>query len=85
MATREEAHSTRGRANTLRLAMAGRPGIEIVGEAASGPETLDACSRLRPDVLVLDLVLPGLHGFEVVRRLRREEPKPAAKKESREC
>lgn len=58
----------------LRLAMAGRPDIEIVGEAASGPETLDACSRLGPDVLVLDLVLPGLHGFEVVRRLRKEQP-----------
>ena len=58
----------------LRLAMAGRPGIEIIGEAADGPETLDACTRLRPDVLVLDLVLPGLHGFEVVRRLRQEKP-----------
>jgi two-component system response regulator NreC len=58
----------------LRLAMAGRSGIEIVGEAADGPETLDACTRLRPDVLVLDLVLPGLHGFEVVRRLRQEKP-----------
>jgi DNA-binding NarL/FixJ family response regulator len=58
----------------LRLAMRGRPGIEIIGEAATGPETLDACRRLQPDVLVLDLVLPGLHGFEVVRRLRREKP-----------
>lgn len=57
----------------LRLAVAGHPGIEIVGEAADGRGTLDACRRLRPDVLVLDLVLPGLHGFEVVRRLRQEK------------
>ncbi len=58
----------------LRLVMAERSDIEIVGEAADGPETLAVCRRLRPDVLVLDLVLPGLHGFEVVRRLRQEEP-----------
>lgn len=59
----------------LRLAMAGRPAIEIVGETADGRQTLDACTTLRPDVLVLDLGLPGLHGFEVVRRLRREKPR----------
>ena len=58
----------------LRVAMAGHPDIEIVGEATTGPETLDACSQLRPNGLVLDLVLPGLHGFEVVRRLRQEQP-----------
>ena len=44
--------------------------IEVVGEAASGPEALALVERLRPDLLVLDLALPGLPGIEVCRQVR---------------
>jgi DNA-binding NarL/FixJ family response regulator len=44
-------------------------GFEVVGEAADALSALDAVGRLRPDVVVLDIKLPDLDGFEVARRL----------------
>ena len=42
-------------------------------QAASGPETLQMAFEVRPSVVVMDLSLPGLDGFEVARRLRQDE------------
>jgi DNA-binding NarL/FixJ family response regulator len=44
-------------------------GFEVVGEAADALSALDAVRRLRPSVVVLDVQLPDLDGFEVARRL----------------
>lgn len=44
-------------------------GTDIVGEAANGVEALKAAGELSPDVLFLDVQMPGLTGFEVARRL----------------
>jgi DNA-binding NarL/FixJ family response regulator len=55
----------------IRLACRDKPNLEVVGEAASGPEALEACRISEPDVVVLDLILPVLDGFEVVRQLRK--------------
>jgi DNA-binding NarL/FixJ family response regulator len=49
-----------------------RQGFRVVGEAADGESALDAARRLRPDVLLLDVQLPDIDGFEVTRRLLRE-------------
>jgi len=46
---------------------------EVVAECASGPEALDAVRRLRPDLLFLDVQMPGLDGFEFLRALGPEE------------
>lgn len=43
--------------------------MEVVGEAESGAEALDAVSRLGPDLMILDVELPGLNGIELVRRI----------------
>jgi DNA-binding NarL/FixJ family response regulator len=56
----------------IRLGCEDRPQIEVVGEAGTGDEALEASERLKPDVVVLDLVMPGFDGFEVIRRLRHE-------------
>src|SRR5215471_10761250 len=44
-------------------------GVDVVGTADNGIEAVDAISRLRPDVVFLDIQMPGLTGFEVARRL----------------
>ena len=50
-----------------------RPGTsyEIVAEGGTGQEAVDLCTRHAPDLLVLDVVLPGFNGVEVLGRLRR--------------
>jgi DNA-binding LytR/AlgR family response regulator len=46
-------------------------GVEIVGEAENGASALEKISRHRPDLVLLDLQMPGMGGIEVVRNLRR--------------
>jgi two-component system, NarL family, nitrate/nitrite response regulator NarL len=50
------------------------PGFAVVGEAGSGPEGLAAALELRPDVVVLDISLPGESGIQTAARLRIEAP-----------
>lgn len=47
---------------------------EVVGEAADGLEAISQAHRLRPDVAIVDISMPGLNGIEVVRRLHAELP-----------
>ena len=42
--------------------------IEVVGEAGDGPQALELIEKLRPDVMLLDLTMPGLSGFEEIGR-----------------
>src|SRR5690349_17844231 len=44
-------------------------GVEIVGQAGNGLEALTAIERLQPDLVFLDVQMPGLTGFEVARRM----------------
>jgi DNA-binding NarL/FixJ family response regulator len=48
------------------------PEFEIVGAVKDGPAALDAVRALRPDVVVLDISMPGMSGLEVAGRLRRD-------------
>ena len=50
------------------------PGFMAVGEAASGEEALDAVARLAPQLVLLDVRMPGLDGIEVARRLADTHP-----------
>src|ERR1700721_3926099 len=60
----------------LQSVFADHPQITIVGKAPDGEQGLNLYRSLQPDVVVLDLRLPGMSGFEVIARLRKE-PKPA--------
>jgi two-component system LytT family response regulator/two-component system response regulator LytT len=44
-------------------------GVEVVGQAANGVEAIEALERLRPDLVFLDIQMPGLSGFEVARHV----------------
>jgi DNA-binding NarL/FixJ family response regulator len=58
----------------LRALLAREPDLRLVGEAAEGLEALRLAERLRPDVLVLDLMMPGLNGLDVARQVARRSP-----------
>lgn len=49
-------------------------GVEVVNQSGNGPEALNAVGRLGPDLVFLDVQMPGLTGFEVARRLTDREP-----------
>ena len=49
-------------------------GIEIVGEAASGEEAVDLVIRLKPDIVMMDVQMPGIGGLEATRRCLRAHP-----------
>jgi DNA-binding NarL/FixJ family response regulator len=51
-------------------------GFDVVGEAADGTSAFDAVRELRPDVVLLDVQLPDVDGFEVARRLAAEPDVP---------
>ncbi len=48
--------------------------IEVVGEAADGTEAIEACRRLRPDLVLMDIAMPGLGGLEATLQIRKELP-----------
>jgi DNA-binding NarL/FixJ family response regulator len=53
----------------LRVVIDRRDGLAVVGEAADGEEAVAAAVRLRPDVVVMDVRMPGVSGVEATRRL----------------
>jgi DNA-binding NarL/FixJ family response regulator len=58
----------------IRSLVSGMDGVEVVGTAAEGHETLRLAETLRPDVVLLDIGMPGLNGLEVAERLHRFDP-----------
>ena len=61
----------------LRAILDGADGIEVVGEAGDGAEALLQAAQLRPDVVVMDLRMPGVDGVEATRRMR-TDPRTAS-------
>jgi two-component system response regulator NreC len=59
---------------SFRLLLDAEPDFHVLGEAASGLETIELALRLRPDVLLVDLMMPELNGIEVARRIKKQLP-----------
>lgn len=60
----------------LRAILNAVPEFRLIGEASDGLEAVRLVERLKPDVLVLDLSMPGLDGLEVARQVTRRPPRP---------
>lgn len=50
------------------------PGIEVAGEAHNGREAIAEVARLRPDIVLMDLAMPGLDGPEIIRTIDLHHP-----------
>ena len=58
----------------LRAVLDLREGVEVVGEARNGDEAVERAAELRPDVVLLDLTMPGKDGLAALPELRRSAP-----------
>jgi len=58
----------------LRALLGYHDDIEIVGEAGNGTEALELVGELRPDVVLMDIAMPGLNGIEATRLIREQYP-----------
>ncbi len=60
--------------NGLRALLFSASDMELVGEAATGAEAIRLAERLQPDVILMDISMPGLHGIEATRRILAVSP-----------
>jgi two-component system chemotaxis response regulator CheB len=60
----------------FRLALAADPALSIVGVAADGAQAVVLAEELRPDVIVMDVIMPTMDGYEATRRIMERVPTP---------
>jgi DNA-binding NarL/FixJ family response regulator len=60
----------------LVILLADLVGVELVGQAGNGAEVISAIQRLKPDVVILDIHMPGNSGFEVLQNIKQGQAAP---------
>jgi two-component system, NarL family, response regulator NreC len=61
----------------LRMLLEAEPDVEIVGEVGSGEEALQAVKTLQPDIVLMDVAMPGMGGIDATRRIKEAHPNTA--------
>lgn len=61
----------------LRMLFSAEPEVEIIGEASSGEEAVTAVQSLQPEVVLMDVAMPGIGGIEATRRIKAAHPQVA--------
>ncbi|MEO6517589.1 MAG: LytTR family DNA-binding domain-containing protein [Pseudoxanthomonas sp.] len=61
----------------LRMLLGEHAGVDVVAEADNGLSALQACAEFKPDLVLLDIAMPGVDGLEAARHLTAFEPRPA--------
>jgi len=58
----------------IRALLSAEPELEVVGEAADGEQAIELAGKLSPDIIVMDLVMPGMNGMQAAQRLHDQYP-----------
>ena len=69
----------------LRTLLKADPAMEVVGEAVNGEEAIAQAASLHPDVILMDLNMPGMHGIEAIRRIQADQPQDDPESSHQQC
>ena len=58
----------------MRALIERQPDMTVVGESRTGEDAVDRAREVRPDIIVMDILLPGMNGISTTRKIRAEQP-----------
>ncbi len=58
----------------IRTLISAEPDMEVIGEASNGGDAVDKANEVRPDVVLMDIGMPGLSSFEATRQIKKNRP-----------